>query len=146
MRKFAFIKPLNYRMRKYIILFFSALPFLLACKTNKAPNGIIVQDKMINLMTAMHLVDGSLYDINASIPDSLYKYGKGKYVALFKRFNTDSTKFDKSLKYYTQHPDQLEIMYTKIMANLQAKNDSLNKVMKVTPPKTTSLKNALPPK
>ena len=92
-------------------------------------------------MTAMHIVDGSLYNINAPNADSLYKYGYGRYVVMFKRYHTDSEQFKKSLRYYTQHPDQLETMYAQIIKNLQDKNDSVNK-----PPKPINPKNALPKK
>jgi hypothetical protein len=128
-------------MRKYNLLFFSALLFLFACKWSNTPSGILKTDQMINVMTAMHIVDGSISNIPAPNPDSLYKYGRGRYIALFKRFNTDSTQFKNSFKYYTQHPDIMDDMYTQIMKNLQAKIDSINKPAPIPPPK-----NALPKK
>jgi hypothetical protein len=128
-------------MRKYIILFFSALLFLFACKWSQTPNGILQPDKMVNVLVAVHLVDASLNNIDAPNPDSLYKYGLGRYLAMFKRMHTDSTQFKTSLKYYTQHPDQMEIMYVEVVKKLQDKNDSINKAM--LPPKQ---KNALPKK
>ena len=140
MRKFAFIKPLNYRMRKHIILFFSALLFFVACKENKSTDGIIGQDKMVSLLTEVHIVDGSIYNITPH-PDSLYKFGHGKYIALFKRFHTDSIQFKKSLQYYTTQPNLLETMYTQVLKNLENKRDSINKIL--LHPNT---KNALPKK
>jgi len=128
-------------MRKYNLLFFSALLFLFACKWDKAPQGILPEDKMINVMTAMHIVDGSIFNINAPNADSLYKYGYGRYVVLFKKYHTDSGQFKKSLRYYTQHPDELETMYTQIVKNLQDKTDSVNK-----PPTPIKSANALPKK
>ena len=128
-------------MRKYNLLFFSALLFLFACKWAKTPDGILPEDKMINVMTAIHIVDGSLYNLNAPNTDSLYKYGYGRYVMLFKRYHTDSAQFKTSLRYYTKHPDQLEAMYNQIVKNLQDKADSVNK-----PPKPIKPQNALPKK
>jgi len=126
-------------MRKHIILFFSALLFLFSCKWDKTPDGILPPDKMVDLLTAVHIVDGSIYNIDPR-PDSLYIRGKGKYIAVFKRFHTDSLQFNKSLKYYTFHPDQMETMYEKVVKNLQNKSDSINKLINPTP------KNALPKK
>ena len=127
-------------MRKHIILFFSALLFLFACKWDNTPKGILQPDKMVNLLTAVHIVDGSIYNIDPR-PDSLYIKGKGRYLAVFKRFHTDSVQFDRSLKYYTFHPDQMETMYEKVVKNLQDKSDSINKIKPTPTPK-----NALPAK
>jgi len=127
-------------MRKYNLFFFSALFLLSACKWDNTPDGVIKPDKMINVLTAVHLVDGAVAGIDPQA-DSLYKFGRGAYLAVFKRFHTDSVQFRKSLKYYTQHPDQMEIMYAQVTKNLQGKQDSLNKAMQ--PPKP---KNALPKK
>ena len=128
-------------MRKYNLLFFSALLFLFTCKWNSTPAGILKPDEMVNVLTAVHLVDGNVItSVDAPNPDSLYKYGRGKYLAMFKRFHTDSIQFRKSLKYYTEHTEQMEVMYAQVVKNLQEKKDSLDKAMH--PP----LKNAVPKK
>jgi len=127
-------------MRKHIILFFSALLLFTACKWDSTPKGILKPDKMINLLTAVHIVDGSIYNIDPA-QDSLYKFGTGRYQALFKRFHTDSGQFKKSLKYYAGQPEQLETMYTEILKKLTFKQDSLNKVLT-----KRNSKNALPKK
>jgi hypothetical protein len=111
-------------MRKYITLFFSVLVLLFACKGNKSSVEIISSDRMTNLLTDVHITDGSLYSVMQT-PDSLYRYGMGKYVTLFKTYHTDSTQFRKSLEYYALKPDELVIIYTQVQKNLQKKNDSL---------------------
>ncbi len=113
-------------MLKYIILFFSLSIFLFSCKEKKDPASIIDHNRMINLLTDVHITDGSLQVyIN---PDSLYKYGTAKYVALFKTYHTDSVQFRKSLIYYSTKPDELLTMYDQILKNLNSKKDSLEKV------------------
>ena len=126
-------------MRKHIFLFFSALIFLGAC-TDDTPDGILKRDKMTNLMIDMHIVDGSLYNIDAPNADSLYKYGTGRYTELFKRHHTDPKQFDKSLKYYSIHPEKFEKMYADIIKKLQSKSDSINNLP------NSSKANALPKK
>ena len=127
-------------MRKHITLFFSALLLFAACKNEKTPPGIIKQDKMTNLLIAVHIVDGSVYNIDPQ-PDSLYKLATGKYKATFKKFGTDTGTFNKSIKYYSQHPDLMEAMYANIIKKLSFKQDSLNKAIQ-----KQNKKNALPPK
>lgn len=136
-------------MRKHNILFFLALLFLGACIGSNVPDGIIKPDKMTNLMVDVHLVDGSIYDIDYSAPDSLYKYGINRYLNVFKNHRTDSLQFKKSMAYYSLHPEQLEEMYAEVTEILQAKNDSINKIdslnkIKKTP--TRPGRNAVPKK
>ena len=125
-------------MHKYNSLFFSVLLFLAACGDGK-PKGIIEPKIMVKLLTELHIIDGSLYSTN-QMPDSLYYYGTAKYKALFKRYDIDSSRFDKSFKYYSAHPQALKDIYDQVITNLQFKIDSINGVKK---PK---IKNAAPRK
>jgi len=114
-------------MHKYNKLFLLVLIFLTACIGNKEPNGIISQNQMTNLLTEIHIVDGSMYSI-LQVPDSLYKYGTDKYLMVFKKYHTDSVQFSRSFKYYTTKPEILETMYEQVTKNIQQKADSVNKL------------------
>ena len=114
-------------MHKYNKLFFSVLIFLIACGGKKTPEGIIGQDKMVNLLTDIHIVDGSMYSV-LQMPDSLYKYGNDKYLTIFKKYHTDSIQFKKSFKYYADNPEKLQAIYEQITINIKQKSDSLNKL------------------
>lgn len=114
-------------MRKYITLFFSVSLLLFACTADKSKDKIIEHDQMVRLLTDIHVVDGSLYNAISQSPDTLYKYGTARYLALFKKYHVDSVEFRRSLKYYTTQPIEFQAMYDKILANLQAKTDSVNK-------------------
>jgi hypothetical protein len=136
-------------MRKHNILFFLALLFLGACIGSNVPDGIIKPDKMTSLMVDVHMVDGSIYDIDAQTPDSLYKHGINRYLKVFKRHRTDSLQFKKSLEYYSLHTEQLEEMYAEITEILQAKIDSINKIdslNKIKKIPTRPGRNAVPKK
>ena len=136
-------------MRKHNILFFLALLFLGACIGSNVPDGIIKPDKMVNLMVDVHIVDGSIYNIDSPQPDSLYKYGINRYLKVFKNHYTDSLQFKKSMEYYSLHPEQLEEMYAEITEILQAKNDSINKIdslNKIKKIPTRPGRNAVPKK
>jgi len=127
--------PLNYRMHKYIALFFLVSLLLFSCNGDNTPKGIIKHKEMTSLLTEVHLVDGRMSGIFQSA-DSLTKYGSARYDALFKRYHTDSVTFNKSLKYYASQPAEMSKMYDDILANLKFKTDSLNKAQR----KTDSLK------
>jgi len=114
-------------MHKYIVLFFSVTFLLSACTGNKTKEAIIKHDQMVNLLTEVHIIDGGIYSIPQN-PDSLYKYGTGRYIALFKKHHTDTAQFSKSLKYYTTQPLELQAIYVEVLKNLAKKTDSLTKI------------------
>jgi hypothetical protein len=114
-------------MRKHIILFFSALLFFVACKEGNDTKDIIKQDMMVRLLADVHIVDGSL----ATQPnaDSLYKFGTGRYMLLFKQYHTDSAQFKRSVAYYAKQPEILVKMYDNVTKLLQAKADSISAIV-----------------
>ena len=114
-------------MRNYIILFFSLICFLAACNSSDTPDGIIEPDRMVGLLTEVHLADGTNYNLKQD-KDTLYKYALPKYLSLFKKYHTDSVHFRQSMKYYSSNPPVMLEIYNKILDNLKAKTDSLNKV------------------
>ena len=114
-------------MRKFITLFFLTVTFLYACKDHNTNTGIIEKQKMTSLMTDLIIIDGSLYNVVQS-PDSLFKYGMGNYLNLFKRYNTDSSQFSRSFKYYISKPLELQAICDQVVLNLKQKTDSLNKI------------------
>jgi len=112
-------------MRKYITLFFSLL-FLGAC--SNTPSGIINEDEMANVLTDVHIADGTLIT-KSQEPDTLYKYGTGKYLLIFKKYNIDSATFRRSYIYYTDNPKEFVDIYDKVVKSLQAKTDSVTKLI-----------------
>ena len=114
-------------MHKYNKLFFSVLIFLAACNGEHKPDGLIKKDQMITLLTEVHIVDGSMYNL-MQVPDTLCKYGTGRYLAMFKKYNTDSVQFKNSFKYYSAHPDIMQSIYEQVSKNIKQKTDSLNKI------------------
>jgi hypothetical protein len=114
-------------MHKYISLFFSVTFLLSACMGGKTPEDIINHNRMTNLLTDVHIIDGILYTAPQN-PDSLYKYGADKYVALFKKYHTDSVQFKKSLKYYATQPVELAAIYDQVRISLKQKLDSVTKL------------------
>lgn len=114
-------------MHKYLILFFSVTLFWCGCKSDSVPNKFIQPNVMARLLVQIHVVDGSLYN-NTQVPDSLYKYGMGKYLAVFKKFGTDSAQFRKSMDYYSEEPDKLMAIYDKVDLQIKALSDSVNRI------------------
>jgi hypothetical protein len=120
-------------MHKYIILFFSLTLIFSACTPGKSGTDIIKHDQMVSLLTDLHIIDGSMYNVVSQNPDTLYKYGTGKYLALFKRYHVDSAQFRRSLNYYADKPVELEKIYDLVLARIKEKTDSINKKLLKNP-------------
>ncbi|MBS1500684.1 MAG: DUF4296 domain-containing protein [Bacteroidetes bacterium] len=114
-------------MPRYNRLLFSVLFFVAACSGSPTPKGVLDQKTMTGVLTDLQIVDGSLYSVMQA-PDSLFKYGHGRYMALFKRHHTDTAQFMKSLRYYCARPDLLQNIYDAVGNRLNKMNDSLVKV------------------
>lgn len=112
-------------MYKYLTLFFSVTLFLCGCKSDSVPSKFIQPKQMTGLLIQIHLIDGSLYN-GLQGGDSLYKYGMGKYLAAFKKFNTDSAQFRKSMQYYASEPDKLFKIYDSVEVRIKTMSDSVN--------------------
>jgi hypothetical protein len=115
-------------MRKYIILFFSVFPFLFACNSGGSSGDVIPEDQMVAVLTAVHIADGRLINMSQA-PDTLYKYGTSRYLAVFEKFHTDSAQFRRSYQYYSTQSDKFTDIYDKVLKILQVKSDSLNKLL-----------------
>ena len=114
-------------MHKYIIFFFWVTLILTSCKHAESDQAIIGRDKMVHLLTDLHIADGGMYNTISVHPDTLYKYGTARYLALFKKYHVDSSTFRRSLKYYSRKPVEMEAMYEEILKELAAKTDTANK-------------------
>jgi hypothetical protein len=110
-------------MRTHIILFFSALLFLGACKSDGGGADVLGQDDMVSLLVDVHMVDGFL--VSQPNNDSLYRYGTGRYLYVFKQHHTDSATFKRSMRYYTMRDEELVKIYEEVNKRLQVKNDSV---------------------
>jgi len=114
-------------MRFYLILFFCVSVLFISCSDNtKIPDDVIQIHEMAALLTDIHIVDGSLYEVPQQM-DTLTKHGLGMYMAVFKMHHIDTTRFNRSLKWYSMQPKVLSQIYVGIEQRLQKKIDSLQK-------------------
>lgn len=89
---------------------------LVACNKEKLPEGVIAQKKMVPLLCDFHLAEGYL----TSLPmDSSRLLAKNYYASIFKKYDTDSAGFNKSLVFYSKKPGLLNQIYAEVQKKLQ---------------------------
>lgn len=112
-------------LMQYLAYVLTGLLFMVSCQDHTVPEGIIEQDKMVKLFTDIHLTDGIL---STTASDSLLKQQAANYYnAVYKKYNTDSGQYKKSLRYYSMRPELLDTMYFQVSKNLQRLNDEMEK-------------------
>ncbi|TCD08416.1 DUF4296 domain-containing protein [Pedobacter frigidisoli] len=85
------------------------------CKPS-IPSDIIQTDRMEKILYDMHIVDGYLSTIY--VVDSAKKVAASYYNGIYKKFDTDSVEYNRSLIYYNNNPKELELMYKNIQKAL----------------------------
>lgn len=113
---------------KFIII--SSFFLFLSC-AKRAPEGILSEKKMSELLTEVAMIDGYL---NTLMIDSAKKVMPVLYENAFKKFDIDSTQFKQNLTYYLGNPPLAEKVYGQVTVKLQGmerqyyKEDSIRNV------------------
>ena len=102
---------------KPLILVFLMSIFIASCIRDKVPGGVMERSKMIAILTDVHLIDSYLsgsgrYDTTSQPAANYYK-------VVYKKFETDSSKFQESVRYYSLKPQLLDTMYHQVLQNLE---------------------------
>lgn len=111
---------------------------IFGCK-DKLPKGIIEAERLQKILYDIHVVDGYI----SSVPgqDSARKVAASYYKGIYKKFNTDSAQYNRSLNYYYAHPKELSEIYANISKEIGAQKRAMEKIDSV---KQAKLKKAVP--
>jgi hypothetical protein len=112
---------------KLLLLF--TLLYLTACNKNKkvkVPEGIIIPDSMIQVLTDVHIAEASAQmGLIQAGKDSL---SKEAFDGLYKKHHITEADYHTSLNYYLAHPSLLDSVYDKVLNNLsQQKAEMMGK-------------------
>jgi hypothetical protein len=101
-----------------------------SCSNKKQSKDIIEEQKMIHIMTELHIVDG--YMSSLTYTDSIRINGKNFYNTVYKNNGISKSQYEKSLKFYSMNPVKLDSMYSDVQKILTAKENTINKNLKKT--------------
>ncbi|MBB6327297.1 hypothetical protein FHS59_002940 [Algoriphagus iocasae] len=106
------------------LLIICASIFLLSgCKENNKPEGLLDEEKMVEVLIDIQLTEGITSAIPVSYDSSqvLYKLLEKE---VFAKHQVDDSVFTESLRYYLQFPGVMDEMYSRILDSLAAKETS----------------------
>lgn len=101
---------------QFLIVITFSLISLWSCD-NLGKEKKISEDKLVDVLVDIHLADGTLTAKGYKVKqDSLiiHKY----YDYVFVKHETTPKSFKTTLDYYTKHPDQLDLIYVKVLERL----------------------------
>jgi hypothetical protein len=78
---------------------------------------------MILIFADMHLADAAIQSLKINNDSSKHLY-QIYYSQIFNRYKINNALFKNSLQYYTQHPDEMDAMYMKVIEELGAKQNN----------------------
>lgn len=113
-------------MNKITLILFSTILWLASCGADtELPIGVLPEDKMVDVMVEMEIVQATLkYD--AASEGINPNYSKA-FNDVFESYNIDKKGFNISLDYYCSEPLKVRKIYDKVIVKLSENQGKLNK-------------------
>lgn len=104
-------------MKRLLALFLGVI-FWVSCNNKPMPEGLIEREKMVNVLTDVHVVEG--YSGTVMDADTMKQVLANYMNLVYKKHQIDSLQFKKSLKYYSANPKLLNEMYGEVLRKLDS--------------------------
>ena len=105
-----------------------------ACGSDEKPENLLDQDRMVNIMTDIHLIEAEINNLHLQHQDSsVFMYQKLK-VRMLKKYNTDTATFRSNFKYYVMNPDKMKPIYSEVKKKLEDIKKKKTVISKGKPP------------
>jgi len=92
------------------------------------PDDLIPQDTLVSVLVGIHKIDGAI--ISNAV--DMQKYNKLElYNSLFKKYNMDEDRFNRTIRYYTVNDvEELHDLYDDVLARLSEEKATLTQKLK----------------
>ena len=109
-----------------VVIMLSGLLMVSCSKETKVPENTIPEEKMVLILTDIHLVEARVSRVSVISIDSSTLITEKLKKDIFKRYQTDTAAYNRSYKFYSTHPEFMEQIYEKVVKNIQKKVDKNN--------------------
>lgn len=103
--------------------------FFAACKTknDKKPDDLVPKEKMVNILTDMHRMEGVVNNLGIQSSDTTQFFFRKLETEIFEKYAVDTASYYQSYKYYLVNPEDFKEIYDDVVKQIIAKNkvDSL---------------------
>jgi hypothetical protein len=133
------------KQRLSIVWVWSIVVFAWACRpaTDSPPANLIPEDKMVQVLTDIHLAEAKATKLGIVSNDSTTLIYRQLERQLYKKYGVDTATYNRSYTYYASNPERFAEIYKRVVSGLQ-QSDSLQRLSKPVVPKDDSLAKAKP--
>jgi len=115
---------LDIRMNKLNIILLIISFFVISCSNkNESTPEIIEKNKLCSLLTDLHIASSAKRLGFLNPKDTIKNSNVNKLI--FKKYNTTALQLNKTISYYSQHPDSLNALYIQVIEMVSAKQAQL---------------------
>lgn len=112
-------------------ILFSVLLLAGCVQPNSVPDDVIPEEKMILVLTDIHLLEGAFMSTQFMNQDSVKKVTISGYNTIFKKYSITEKEYKKSWDFYMKNPDIADPMYEQVIENINIlQNEALQKSAK----------------
>ncbi len=108
---------MNTTLKKKIFKIIALLAVCFSCQNNNVPDGVIAKDKMTKILIEIHNLEAKIAVQNMPADSSKMYYYKLQG-EIFKSYQTDSSQFNKSFKYYLGQGTAFDNIYAAVVDSL----------------------------
>jgi hypothetical protein len=109
-----------------------SLLLVLGCEApeNKRPDDLIPEDRMVDILTQVHLLEAQTSRFSLASTDSARMAYKHQETKLFRRMKVDTAVYSRSFVFYSSHPKYLERIYQQVVDQLKKKTGQVDSLRK----------------
>ncbi len=115
--------------RRHLILLILVMTALSCGSRSKPPEGILPEQKMVDLLVETHLTDAILYSDN-SMAEAKRDKALSYYPSVLEKFRIEKAQMDSSVAWYMRHPKAFARVYEKVILNLEKRQAAESKNVK----------------
>ncbi len=110
-----------------VLIIILSITILTSCSKSaiKIPADVIQKDSMMFIMMDIHIAEAGVKTMNA---DSVAINNKTYYEFIFKNHHITEEQFQRSLTFYTDNPELLQEIYTKMTEEMSKKETEVFKI------------------
>jgi hypothetical protein len=95
-----------------------ALVMFFACQSDQKPASVLSQDEMVKALEEIYVTEEKISRLSLS-PDSAKQLFNKLEGRIFEKLGVPDSVFRESLNYYTDHPAEMEKIYSALVDSLQ---------------------------
>ena len=102
--------------------------FLLACSSSKEriPEGILPEKELVSILKEVHLAEANFELLKTNSKEVAQKTLLNNYQEIYSKYNIDENEFQQTLEYYSNHPEKLEGIYSKVLQDITEERSMLD--------------------